>query len=89
MTLHIKERLNTIVVSEVDDSVRIVRTYIKNTNGIIYGTFYITSFIPACFALNLAPGPNNLLSINNAAYYGFARSCTEVSVNYLRDYDLF
>ncbi|HEK1817589.1 LysE family translocator [Proteus mirabilis] len=32
-------------------------------------------FIPACFALNLAPGPNNLLSINNAAYYGFARSC--------------
>lgn len=32
-------------------------------------------FIPACFALNLAPGPNNLLSINNAAYYGFTRSC--------------
>ncbi|EML1935167.1 LysE family translocator [Providencia vermicola] len=32
-------------------------------------------FIPACFALNLAPGPNNLLSISNAAYYGFTRSC--------------
>lgn len=21
-------------------------------------------FVPACFALNLAPGPNNLLSLN-------------------------
>ena len=29
-------------------------------------------FVPACFALNLAPGPNNLLSLNNAARYGFA-----------------
>lgn len=28
-------------------------------------------FIPACFALNMAPGPNNLLSMNNARYYGF------------------
>ncbi|AHG38988.1 lysine transporter LysE [Pseudomonas syringae CC1557] len=32
-------------------------------------------FIPACFALNMAPGPNNLLSISNATRYGFARSC--------------
>ncbi|AAO54748.1 LysE family translocator [Pseudomonas syringae group genomosp. 3] len=32
-------------------------------------------FLPACFALNLAPGPNNLLSINNAAHHGFAASC--------------
>ena len=24
-------------------------------------------FIPACFALNMAPGPNNLLSISNAS----------------------
>lgn len=32
-------------------------------------------FIPACFALNLAPGPNNLLSINNAASYSFKSSC--------------
>lgn len=32
-------------------------------------------FIPACFALNLAPGPNNLLSINNAANLGFKSSC--------------
>ncbi|KAA8996677.1 LysE family translocator [Affinibrenneria salicis] len=32
-------------------------------------------FIPACFALNLAPGPNNLLSIHNAASYGFGRAC--------------
>lgn len=35
----------------------------------------IIFFIPACFALNLAPGPNNLLSINNAAHYGFSASC--------------
>jgi threonine/homoserine/homoserine lactone efflux protein len=28
-------------------------------------------FIPACFALNMAPGPNNLLSVSNAARYGF------------------
>lgn len=28
-------------------------------------------FIPACFALNMAPGPNNLLAMNNARCYGF------------------
>jgi len=28
-------------------------------------------FIPACFALNMAPGPNNLLSVSNATRYGF------------------
>lgn len=33
-------------------------------------------FIPACFALNLAPGPNNLLSISNASRYGFRRACS-------------
>ena len=32
-------------------------------------------FIPACFALNMAPGPNNLLSISNATRYGFAAAC--------------
>jgi threonine/homoserine/homoserine lactone efflux protein len=32
-------------------------------------------FVPACFALNMAPGPNNLLSISNATRYGFMRSC--------------
>lgn len=32
-------------------------------------------FVPACFALNLAPGPNNLLSLNNAASFGFGASC--------------
>lgn len=32
-------------------------------------------FIPACFALNMAPGPNNLLSISNASRYGFVRAC--------------
>jgi len=35
----------------------------------------ILLFIPACFALNMAPGPNNLLSINNATRYGFWASC--------------
>lgn len=28
-------------------------------------------FITACFALNMSPGPNNLLSMNNARCYGF------------------
>jgi len=28
-------------------------------------------FIPACFALNMAPGPNNLLAFTNAARFGF------------------
>ncbi|NRB68377.1 MAG: LysE family translocator [Vibrio sp.] len=28
-------------------------------------------FIPTCFALNMTPGPNNLLSMNNARCYGF------------------
>ena len=32
-------------------------------------------FIPACFALNMAPGPNNLLSINNAAHHGYKAAC--------------
>ena len=32
-------------------------------------------FIPACFALNMAPGPNNLLSISNASRYGFISAC--------------
>ncbi|XZG69162.1 LysE family translocator [Chitinibacteraceae bacterium HSL-7] len=27
-------------------------------------------FVPACFALNMAPGPNNLLSLNNARNHG-------------------
>lgn len=32
-------------------------------------------FIPACFALNMAPGPNNLLSVANATRYGFTTAC--------------
>jgi threonine/homoserine/homoserine lactone efflux protein len=32
-------------------------------------------FVPACFALNMAPGPNNLLSISNATHYGFRTAC--------------
>lgn len=28
-------------------------------------------FVPACFSLNMMPGPNNLLSMNNARCYGF------------------
>lgn len=33
-------------------------------------------FVPACFALNMAPGPNNLLSVSNATRYGFRLSCS-------------
>ncbi|WP_421555642.1 LysE family translocator [Pseudomonas kitaguniensis] len=32
-------------------------------------------FVPACFALNMAPGPNNLLSVSNATRYGYRTSC--------------
>ncbi|OUM05860.1 lysine transporter LysE [Pseudomonas syringae] len=32
-------------------------------------------FLPACFALNMTPGPNNLLSISNATRYGYRTSC--------------
>jgi len=32
-------------------------------------------FIPACFALNLSPGPNNLLAMSNAKRYGFQSAC--------------
>ena len=32
-------------------------------------------FLPACFAINLAPGPNNLLALSNASRYGVRRAC--------------
>ncbi|WP_217476360.1 LysE family translocator [Stutzerimonas stutzeri] len=32
-------------------------------------------FLPACFALNMAPGPNNLLSMTNAKRYGIRVAC--------------
>lgn len=35
----------------------------------------LAMFLPACFALNMAPGPNNLLSVRNATTYGFRTSC--------------
>jgi threonine/homoserine/homoserine lactone efflux protein len=35
----------------------------------------LTLFVPACFALNMAPGPNNLLSLSNATRYGMRQSC--------------
>ncbi|MEC4768050.1 LysE family translocator [Halomonas sp. CUBES01] len=35
----------------------------------------ILLFIPACFALNMAPGPNNLLSMANAKRYGIKAAC--------------
>jgi len=35
----------------------------------------ILLFIPACFALNMAPGPNNLLSMANAKRYGVRVAC--------------
>ncbi|NQZ32680.1 MAG: LysE family translocator [Oceanospirillaceae bacterium] len=31
-------------------------------------------FIPACFALNMVPGPNNLLCMSNAQRYGFTHA---------------
>ena len=33
--------------------------------------FILFLFLPACFALNMIPGPNNLLSMANAQRYGF------------------
>ncbi|MFT5706689.1 MAG: threonine/homoserine/homoserine lactone efflux protein [Oceanospirillaceae bacterium] len=33
--------------------------------------FVLFLFIPACFALNMIPGPNNLLSMANGQRYGF------------------
>lgn len=32
-------------------------------------------FVPACFALNMAPGPNNLLSMSNAKRHGVRMAC--------------
>ena len=32
-------------------------------------------FIPACFALNCAPGPNNMMAFSNAARLGFVMAC--------------
>lgn len=32
-------------------------------------------FLPACFVLNMAPGPNNLLSMANAKRYGVRTAC--------------
>ncbi|EPJ50229.1 MAG: hypothetical protein OFPI_20350 [Osedax symbiont Rs2] len=32
-------------------------------------------FIPACFALNMSPGPNNILALNNARNYSLRHSC--------------
>lgn len=32
-------------------------------------------FVPACFALNMTPGPNNLLSVTYASRFGFATAC--------------
>lgn len=35
----------------------------------------ILLFIPACFALNMTPGPNNLLALANAKNYGVRVAC--------------
>lgn len=35
----------------------------------------LTRFLPACFALNMTPGPNNPLSVSNATRYGYRTSC--------------
>lgn len=31
-------------------------------------------FLPACFAINMAPGPNNMLAFSNAARFGFSHA---------------
>jgi len=36
----------------------------------------LTLFIPACIALNMIPGPNNLLSMNNGQRFGFKYALT-------------
>ncbi|WP_042149196.1 MULTISPECIES: LysE family translocator [unclassified Pseudoalteromonas] len=36
----------------------------------------LTMFIPACIALNMIPGPNNLLSMNNGQRFGFKYALT-------------
>ena len=35
----------------------------------------LSLFHPACFALNMAPGPNNLLSVSNSTRYGYRTAC--------------
>jgi threonine/homoserine/homoserine lactone efflux protein len=32
-------------------------------------------FVPACFALNMAPGPNNLMALHNASAQGVRAAC--------------
>jgi len=36
----------------------------------------LAMFIPACIALNMIPGPNNLLSMNNGQRFGFKYALT-------------
>lgn len=35
---------------------------------------FLAVFLPACFALNIAPGPNNLLAFSTASRLGFGRA---------------
>lgn len=48
---------------------------LASANPAIMELSTLVLFVPACFALNMAPGPNNLLSISNATRYGFRQSC--------------
>lgn len=43
----------------------------------------ILIFIPACFALNMAFGPNNLLSMTVGARYGMATAVMAASGGWL------
>lgn len=45
------------------------------TPGCLMNLATLLVFVPACFALNMAPGPNNLLSISNASRYGLLMAC--------------
>jgi threonine/homoserine/homoserine lactone efflux protein len=35
----------------------------------------LSLFVPASFTRNVAPGPNNLLSVSNSTRYGYRTSC--------------
>lgn len=54
---------------------RTYRVRLHKDTAFFMDTSTLLLFVPACFALNLAPGPNNLLSVSNATRYGFRSSC--------------
>jgi threonine/homoserine/homoserine lactone efflux protein len=62
------------IIQECRESLPLRRAMRRNACSSCEPVMSITAwlfFLPACFAINLAPGPNNLLSINVAARHGF------------------